>query len=279
MTLFTDILSILLALVAAVVVLSATFLWYEAVNRDPKLLNERFKPSNLWLAAKLMVGEFVSLCLIIVTFPFGFTNRAEDSGTERNGVPIIFLHGLFHNRAAWMLHKNRLRRRGLNDLYTINLPSWKDVETLTEKVAMLVDELRQKRGIEKVHLVGHSMGGIIARNYLQIRGGAEKIDRCVLLGAPNAGSKLVPFVVTELGKNLMPGSAFLNNLNTQTFPKSARLINIYTRHDNLVIPFESSVLKGQKNVELSGLGHNALLFHPAAFQAIHSALTDDYADN
>ena len=278
MTLITETVSILFGIIAGVVILSSAFLWYEAVNRDPALLNGRLKPARLWLAFRLMVGEFISLCLILVMYPFGCFNHPDNPGGDRTGVPIIFLHGLFHNRAAWLWFKYRLRRRGLTDLYTINLPSWKDVETLTERLAMLVDELRQQRGIEKVHLVGHSMGGIIARNYLQIRGGAEKVERCVLLGTPNYGSKMVPFVVTELGKNLMPGSPFLTKLNSQPFPKAARLTNIFSRHDNMVIPFEHAILDNQINVELTGVGHVALLLHPAAFRAVHTALAEDHAN-
>ena len=279
MTFITEIISIIFGIFAGVVVLSSAFLWYEAVNRDPALLNGRFTPARIWLTAKLMVGEFVSLCLILVTYPFGCFNHPDTPGGDRTGVPVIFLHGLFHNRSAWLWFKYRMRRRGLTDLYTINLPSWKDVETLTERVAMLVDELRQQRGIEKVHLVGHSMGGVIARNYLQIRGGAEKVERCILLGTPNSGSKMVSFVVTELGKNLMPGSPFLTKLNTQPFPKNVEITNIFSRHDNMVIPYEHAILDNQSNVELTGVGHVTLLFHPAAFNAIHTALTEDHADH
>jgi triacylglycerol lipase len=275
MTLLTEILSAFFGVIAAIVILSSLFLWYETANRNPSLLNGRFKTARLWVAAKLVTGEFFSLCTIILTLPFGFSSSPKTPEGTRTGIPIICLHGLFHNRAAWLWYKYRLRSRGLTDLHTINLPAWKDVETLTERVAMLVDELRQQRGIEKVHIVGHSMGAIIARNYLQIRGGAEKVDRCVLLGAPNAGSKLVAFVVTALGKNLMPGSPFLAKLNAQPFPKNVRLTNIFSRHDNLVLPFESSILEGQNNLEISGVGHNALLFHSKAFRAVHAALTDD----
>lgn len=278
MILLTEILSVIVWIIAGIVLLSSTFLYYEAVNRDPSLLNGRFSPSRLWLAVKLMMGEFISICLTLLMYPFGITNSPDTPGGDRTGIPVIFLHGLFHNRAVWLWYKFRLRRHGLTDLYTINLHIWKDVETLTERVAMLIDELRHQRGIEKVHLVGHSMGGVIARNYLQIRGGAEKVDRCILLGTPNSGSKMVSFVVTSLGKNLIPSSPFLNNLNAQPFPNKVHLTNIYSRHDNLVLPFESCLLKDQHNVELTGIGHNALLYHPTAFRAIHAALTEDHAN-
>ena len=103
MTFITEIVSIVFGIIAGIVVLSSAFLWYEAVNRDPALLNGRFTPARLWLTAKLMIGEVVSLCLIIVTYPFGCLNRPDHPGGDQTGIPIIFLHGLFHNRSAWLL--------------------------------------------------------------------------------------------------------------------------------------------------------------------------------
>ena len=105
----------------------------------------------------------------------------------------------------------RLKMLGFTNLHTINLPATRDVETLTEKVALKVDSLRLTCQCEKVHLIGHSMGGVIARNYVQIRGGADKVDQCILLGAPNKGSKLSPFAIMKLSEAIMPGSEFLAN--------------------------------------------------------------------
>jgi len=122
------------------------------------------------------------------------------------------LHGLFHNRACWLLVLLGLRLNGVRSLYTINLPPWKGVESLTERLAKKVDELRLASGCDRVHLVGHSMGGIIARNYLQIRGGAAKVDRCILIATPNQGSRLAALALSPLAKALIPGSKLIKRL-------------------------------------------------------------------
>ncbi|HKK02086.1 MAG TPA: alpha/beta fold hydrolase, partial [Desulfuromonadales bacterium] len=161
-------------------------------------------------------------------------------------------------------------------LHTINLPPWKDVESLTERVAKRVDELRHSAGIEKVHLVGHSMGGIIARNYLQIRGGSQKVDRCVLLAAPNLGSKLAPFTVAPLGKILLPGSDFLRRLAQAPLPIH-KVVAIYSCHDNMVLPARYARLSGATNIELAGMGHSTLLYHPRTFKILVRALNGELA--
>ena len=114
--------------------------------------------------------------------------------------------------------------------------------------------------------------GIIARNYVQIRGGADKVDQCIVLGSPNNGSKLAPFAIMKLSEPIMPGSKFLTNLNKQPIPAKVTLTNIYSRHDNLVIPFDSAIINKTTNIELTGRGHGTLLYDNAIFQHIISAL-------
>lgn len=266
------VLYLLLGLITAFCVLTFTILWYETANSRPELLSGRFTLKRLWFAGRLFIGEYLAVCCNILLLPFGCFPPRER--TQPQGTPVLLLHGLFHNRAIWSWIRLRLRLHGFSDLHSINLPPWKDIEWLTERVANRVDELRQQRGIDRIDLVGHSMGCIIARNYLQIRGGAKKVRHCVLLGAPNNGSKMVPFAVTTLAQHLMPGSPFLGNLNAAPWPEGVTITNIVSRHDNLVLPPETAILAGKSNIELTGVGHNALLYHPRAFRPLLKALTD-----
>jgi pimeloyl-ACP methyl ester carboxylesterase len=187
---------------------------------------------------------------------------------------VLLLHGLFHNRTCWSWLRYCLRRRGMTSVHTLNLPPWFDVETLVERIDQRIDELRFASGADKVHLVGHSMGAMLARHYLQLRGGAAKVASATLLGAPNAGSKLVPFALTPLGELLLPGSEFLERLAEAPLPEGVPLRNIYSRHDNMVVPADNGHLEGAENVLLTGIGHASLLYHPHAFEALYDALAE-----
>lgn len=269
-----SILAAILAAVAAVVVGSYTIAWYECANSRPELMTGRFSLSRLWLAARLVGGEVFFLFLDVLLHPLGWLPPKERRPEEVSGTPVLLLHGLFHNRASWLWAKFRLRRRGFRALYTLNLPPWKDVETLTERVAKKVDELRHALGVKKVCLVGHSMGGVIARNYVQIRGGEQKVERCVLLATPNHGSKLAPFALSPLAKLLMPGSEFLRRLAVAPLPPEVAVTTICTRHDNIVLPWEYAHLEGARKVELTGMGHASLLYRPRALKAVIEALSE-----
>lgn len=274
MATFLSLLALFVGVVTVVVGLTFAIAWYEYANRDPQLLDNRFAPGRLLFSVVLIAVETVCLILTILLQPLGWLNRKEKV-TPGEQQPIILLHGLFQSPACWLWFKFCLHRQGFSSLHTIALPPWKDVEILTERLAKRVDELRQTNGRKKVHLIGHSMGGIIARNYLQIRGGADKVDHCLLIATPNGGSKLAPFTLSSLGRLLMPGSPFLQRLATTPLPQEARISTIYSRHDNMVLPYEHARLDGAHNIELSGSGHTSLLFRRQVLRSIVERLKED----
>jgi triacylglycerol lipase len=248
--------------VVAVTLLSYAFAWYEHANNNPQAMEARFAPSNLWFALRLVGLEAASMLGTVLVHPLGWLPPREKVAPPSGETPVLLLHGLFLDRACWLWIKYRLRRRGFRSVYTVNLPPWKDIETLTERVAMRVDELRHASGADKVHLVGHSLGGLIARNFLQLRGGADKVARCIQLAPPNGGSRLAPFALSPLGKDLLPGSSFLSRLAAAPLPTNIHLTTIFSRHDNMVLPWQNARLEGAQNIELAGLGHSTFLFAP-----------------
>jgi triacylglycerol lipase len=270
MHLLSEALLLLLQIVGAIVILSYLLAWYELANLNPKLIAGRFTPRNLLLALRLIVLETLLLSVTVLANLFGWLKGGHTMPPQQ--PPILLLHGLFHNRACWWYVKFQLHRQGFDNLHSINLPPWKDAEALTESIALKVDALRHASGFDKVTLVGHSMGGVLARNYLQLRGGADKVEQLVLLGAPNQGSKLVPFAVTRLARVLLPNSEFLTRLNQAPFPVAVPITNIYSRHDNMVVPSILCQLPQTRQIELEKLGHISLLYHGAAIKPLLQAL-------
>lgn len=259
MNLLSSLIILLFAATGTFVVLSYIIAWYEAANRDPSLVATRFAPSSLVFAATLLIRETLSLAMTVIAHPTGWL--PERTPPEGNQRPILLLHGLFHNRSCWWLIKRRLEQAGLGPIHTLNLNTWRsDIEPLTEQVAKMIDQLRREQGIEQVDLVGHSMGGLIARNYIQLRGGASKVRNCICIASPHEGSRLAPFALTPLAQVLMPGSEFLQRLASAERPAGLRILNLYSRHDNLVIPVESALLDGTPSVEISEIGHSCLLY-------------------
>lgn len=266
-------LALLFALVAGLaslsVLFSFTIAWLERVHADPTLADQRHPLS----AARLLLSEFLSLLLTFLLRPLGWLPARIPAGPARR-PPVILLHGLFQNRSCLLPLAWRLRGAGFDCVVSINTPAWHDLETLTERVRHTLERVCAVTGAEQVHLVGHSMGGITARAFLQRQDGAARVASCVTLGSPHRGSKLAPLAVTRLGRSLRPGSTLLTRLNTAPLPNEVRFTAIYSRHDNIVVPAGNAQLDGADHIELTGIGHTALLFSRQAADAVIAALND-----
>ena len=251
--------------------LSYMIYWYEYSNANSSSITDKFSWDNFKLVITLIVPEFFFNTITIMLIPFGLFQRKEPA-TQRGETPILLLHGLFVNRSCWFWFKRQLRQQGFKNIVTMNLSNGHSEETLAELVSKQVDELRLQLGVNKVHLIGHSMGGMIARNYVQLRGGEDKVDQLICLGSPHHGSKLATFTIAPLGKLLIPDSDFLQKLNRAPIPENVQLTNIYTNKDNMVLPNSSNHLPWGTAVELDRIGHTSLIYRKAPIAAAILAL-------
>lgn len=278
MTVIIGILVILVTLLAAAlvfsaglfalsVVLSFAVAWYEQVNADPAVGEQRRHA----FAAQLLLNEFGCLLLTLLLRPLGWLPPLP-LGRRPRRPPVILLHGLFQNRSSMLFLHWRLCAAGFDQVVSINLPAWLDFDALTARVARAVEQARRETGVARVYLVGHSMGGILARSYMQLQGGTPSVAACITLGSPHSGSKLAPFAVSKLGRNLLPGSALLQRLNAVPLPDQVAFTAIYSRHDNMIVPVENARLDGAHNIELAGMGHTTMLFSPKVVLAVVTAL-------
>ncbi|NJC87965.1 MAG: alpha/beta fold hydrolase [Desulfuromonas sp.] len=265
--LLAGLLALATAVLALSVVLSFSIAWYERSNADLRLIDHR----HPGLAGRLMLTEFAGLLLTLLLRPLGWLPARIPTGPARR-PPVILLHGLFQNRSCLFLLQWRLRAAGFDRIVSINTPPWLALETLTERLRHAVEQLRTATGAEKVHLVGHSMGGIIARDFIQLHGGAPHVASCVTLGSPHRGSKLAPFAVSSLGRSLLPGSQLLTDLNAAALPAGVSFTAIYSRHDNIIVPMENARLDGADNIEFADMGHTTMLFAATTAEAVAGAL-------
>lgn len=104
---------------------------------------------------------------------------------------VVLLHGLGRGPASmWPLERS-LKREGYQVL-NIGYPSQRaSIGELAEKALAPVfgDGAAVSRG--RVHVVTHSLGGILVRQYLRKHGVPERLGRVVMLAPPNSGSEIV----------------------------------------------------------------------------------------
>jgi triacylglycerol lipase len=179
------------------------------------------------------------------------------------GTPIILVHGLVDNRSIFTLLRRALRRRGFGRVMTLNYsPLTQDVRVVAARLAQLVEKTCEETGYERVHVVGHSLGGIIARYYVQRLGGDARVHTLCTLGSPHAGTFAAHLAPQRLVKQLRPGSDVMTELAEPAPGLRTRFIAFWSDLDQLIVPKRSARIDhpdlSARNVLLRGVGHMSL---------------------
>jgi pimeloyl-ACP methyl ester carboxylesterase len=184
------------------------------------------------------------------------------AGLER--FPIIYVPGYgappFHGRYL----SSRLEVEGF-DVIEASLPLLQtgDIARSAAMLAVEVQRARYRFDAEKVNLVGHSLGGIISRYYLQKLGGWKYVHRAVYLGTPHKGVYWAVFgLATKAGRQLLPNSSLLAELNNDPSRcRNIKCLSIISNFDEMVVPKESGILDcGYNKVVNWPIGHWGMVF-------------------
>ncbi|HEY6720983.1 MAG TPA: alpha/beta fold hydrolase [Burkholderiales bacterium] len=115
---------------------------------------------------------------------------------------VLLLHGAWMNHWVMSYLAFALRREG----FTVQALGYRTMrDTLEEHLARMTERIA---GIDaaRLHLVGHSLGGVIALRYLQ-RGADKRVQRTVLLGSPVAGCRAAAGLAQRAGGEFLLGKS------------------------------------------------------------------------
>lgn len=181
-------------------------------------------------------------------------------------APVLLVHGYLANRGSLHLLEQRMHALGHVVLsYRLGLQGLGDIRAAARKFALKVDALLAQTGVARADIVGHSMGGLLALYYLKRLGGAAKVRRLVMLGAPIHGtwSALLGLPALPLGRaglQLLPASDFLRELGEGPMPTGVDIVSVTAERDFLA-PVASTLLEGVRQIRLP-TSHSGLLVDP-----------------
>ncbi|MGW2016168.1 esterase/lipase family protein [Streptomyces sp. NPDC001927] len=207
----------------------------------------------------------------------------EDGANRRPGTgrPVVLLHGFADNRSVFVLLRRSLVRHGRHPVESFNYsPLTNDLRVAAELLGRHVEELCARTGHHEVDIVGHSLGGLIARHYVQRQGGDARVRTLVMLGTPHSGTTAAPWAGAHpLVRQMRPGSDVLQELAEPAPDCRTRCVSFWSDLDQVMVPVETARLDHPDlrvhNVRVSGIGHLALPVHPTVAAGIREALDAD----
>jgi pimeloyl-ACP methyl ester carboxylesterase len=186
-----------------------------------------------------MYRELVAAAILTASYPLGLIESRLRPYQPRWGDAIVLVHGLGGDRSNLLPVEAYLRMAGFGNIVYFEYPVRQSLGFSVAKLLELIEQVSDAHGA--VHLAGHSLGGVMARE-----------------SARRARSGTVRSLIT-LGSMYDP-----NQL-------SPRELAIFGAEDPLVAVPRPEALRPEafrRTVVLPATGHFAVLYHPRAWQSL-----------
>ncbi|MFE9608557.1 esterase/lipase family protein [Streptomyces sp. NPDC006012] len=199
-------------------------------------------------------------------------------------LPVILLHGFIDNRSAFVLLRRNLAQHGRHQVESLNYsPLTCDIRIAAELLGRHIEEICRRTGSPQVDIVGHSLGGLIARYYVQRLGGDHRIRTLVTLGTPHSGTRAIPLANAHpIVRQMRPGSEVIEELAMPAPGCRTRFVSFWSDLDSVMDPLDTACLDHPdllvENVPVTGIGHLALPVHPTVAARIRQALGAEPAE-
>ncbi len=185
---------------------------------------------------------------------------------------VVAVHGLAAHRLVMLPLVRRCRAAGYQTTNWGYRSVLKDIDSNAQRLADTLQQLDQDERIDKLHLVGHSLGCIVTRRAVFERR-PTKLGRIVMVCPPNQGSHVATRLQPWLGW-LSPSlrqitdrrDSFVNRL--PGLESLAAEVGIIVASSDLVVAAESAQLPGTRATCVIDGMHSGILFKASTARAV-----------
>lgn len=193
------------------------------------------------MRSQTLYREITAAGILLASYPLAWIAERAGFAADGNGESVILVHGLGGNRANLLGLAAYVRMAGFRNIRYFQYRNLQSVADAAERLSDLVSEARSP-----VHLIGHSLGGTIARR---------------LCAGPN--------------------SALVRSLITLASPyryeqHSPGEVAIFGEEDPVVpppLPHRLNPGAFKRMVVLPNTGHLGILYHADTLRLVESELT------
>lgn len=209
--------------------------------------------------ARLMLAEFGAFILsFLVVVPLERLWMPKDRLPAGAGkTPVLLVHGFGCSRGVWWLLRRRLEAAGQVVASVSLFPPSNSLGRLVPQLNRRIEAVCAATGSQQVILVGHSMGGLIARSYLA-RHGIARVARLLTLATPHQGTELARIGYGGAAREMTPGSLWLADMADEAIKVPA--VSLRNPYDNYAMPQDNQRHPQMQDIELPPVGHLAMLY-------------------
>ncbi len=231
------------------------------------MVKMRIRHSGLWFHRLLPVVVGV----LVASGTADAQAQMADPSMEPARTPVVLIPGWADDAGRVEPLGERLVESGWPSPSVLTL-TFQDVvgsnDEHAAEVASAVARLRTLSGSEKVDIVAHSMGGLAVRRYLELEGG-DSVRRIVFLATPHHGTMTAILAWGDGGREMVPGSDFLEELNEETEADGEiEMLAVRSPLDLVVIPNSSAILPEAENIEVCCPTHQGMVDDPEVFRQV-----------
>ena len=228
-----------------------------------------------YLAVDPDVRQHVADLPLAATTMIGRRQRPIEALPDDGHPAIVCVHGWGgHPQNFWPL-KGILWLHGRRRVYSIPYGHTTTLEDSANEIAQSVEAIAIANGLAsdaKLHVVAHSMGGIVVRLAMLDPAFAARVGTLVTLATPHQGTHAARFLATLRALDLRPGSPVLARLASQIPWTGPKLIAFWSPADVFMLPATTATVEGADNREIPGISHNGFLTRPRVLTSVERAL-------
>ncbi|KAA3613736.1 MAG: hypothetical protein DWQ05_15775 [Calditrichaeota bacterium] len=201
-------------------------------------------------------------------------NHSESS--NKNSALVYLLHGLGRSKTAVWLLASRLEEAG----FAVNRIDYSSLHKSPEEIMQDVSQqilAGNPQEFQTVHFVGHSLGGLLIRAYLE-KNKVKNLGRVVLLGTPNKGTPLVDKYRDSWWLQLLGPTTLALGTDENSFPSSIadpyypvgviagvavgiENEDLIPGQDDGLVPLESTKVNGMTDMVIIESGHSMMRYN------------------
>ncbi len=147
-------------------------------------MNDNASTSWSWTdAAMSAAAELGALARVVASLPLRGLAAHTLGHVDDHPVPVVLVHGIMGDPTNFTILRRHLARHGIRRFSSFVYRPRLDYQRIARDLAAHVETVCRETGATQVDIIGHSLGGLVARYFVQT-GGAGRVRRLVSLGTP-----------------------------------------------------------------------------------------------